>query len=61
MTNGSRREWAVLSEDGCVYSVGIWRDGEYHPGTFRKAFREWRLLRRDEPKVRIVRKTRRAP
>jgi hypothetical protein len=51
----SRSEWAVQSSDGTVYKVGTYRDGKYRPGTLRKAFREWWLLRREEPKARIVR------
>jgi hypothetical protein len=53
-----RKEWAVLSEDGIAYTVHTYRDGVRHPGTFRKALREWWLLRRHEPKARIVRTSR---
>jgi hypothetical protein len=60
MTAVERRdwEWAVLSEDGIAYVVGTYCDGEYRPGSLRRAIREWWLLRRDEPKARIVRKAR---
>lgn len=48
--------WGVRSENGTVYGVGIWRDGVYHPGSWWRARRERRLLRRDgETGARVVR------
>lgn len=51
-----RKHWHVLSEDGVAYRVGLWKDGLWHPGTFRHALREVRSLRRQgERRARLVR------
>lgn len=49
--------WHVLSEDGVAYRVGTWQHGEWVPGSWWRARRELRGLRKDgEPNARLVRK-----
>lgn len=54
-----RLRWGVLSEDGTVYDVGRWRNGQKrHDGALWLAIREWWLLRRHEPGAKVVRRAR---
>jgi hypothetical protein len=51
-----RPHYGVLSEDGRVYNVGRWKGGKLrHDGALWLAIRECALLRRSEPRARVVR------
>lgn len=54
MLNSKNREWGIKSSDGQFYRVGRYKDGEWYPGSFWKALREWFLLREFGSYIKFV-------
>lgn len=48
-------QYGVWSEDGVIYRIGVWRDGEWVPGSREDADRECASLQVGEPTAKVVR------